>query len=950
MRQRATVAMASLGAILLFLSSSPIRAQGADPLQRELDFCSGLVKMRFSDYATRILDNLEKADASVKGRTARVRVEVLTSQGKSDEARALIKTFPADSLETYGMLLALGDALYGMNKLNDAKVIYREFFSKFPKGPPTEIAKFYQESAYKYAQMMAMTGNDAEALLAYEFVLLSKPEPDVERRLQIEVAELCLKVGRGLSGKERDTYFARAKKLCEQVQWKGLDLWFGQSVVILAHMEQIKGNRKGAMDTITTYLPMLKDLDEALKQENYPLKLSPMAQCRYILGTLYEEEARTALADGRKDEAIKAFTQALNHLYNVFVKYPDSTWAPDSGARCERMVSDLKDMGFKPKMPEVNLAPVIEAQLKEARVLFSQNDFKGAAAKYLTVLNAFPEQPGSVQSLGELGQCYLNLQDRLFAHVVVQELSERYGPREKFKDDAGAAMVRMAKVADEINDAESASWLVQTFFERFPDHKQVPSMLYQTGERQYEKENFDLAADYFSRITATYTNASVYLAALNRLSMCQTKRGDWTNAVNTLTTYTAELSYGPQLAAARFRLAEANRQVDRLVPAINEYFKLVKGLTEEENKYGSNADEKAANRTLLEQAMFWKAYCYSRLREPAEKIPAHQAKSVDDYAAFLKVFPKSTLAPNALSSMGVLLLILNRNAEASAAYDRLSKEYPNSEQARNAVFARGTSLLEMGQKEQAVKVFEEMFANAAKFSAPQFYQAGRVMMDQQVTDTAIRAFELALQGKPEKGIQEAIEFYLGQAYSLKGDSANVIKHLEALRKLNATSGFTVDAGFLLSRAYADLGRKESAPEARREKFNEATKVMNAVSRLMTKPEERSRRDLDLAGIQLMKGDKDAALASYQRLVLLSDYGNAKVRPILEQAFEAVMPMLDERNMYQDMVDNASLYLQQFPSGRLAVQARQWRQKGQQRMAMAGVTAAPAPSETAPAKP
>jgi TolA-binding protein len=928
--------------LILLLVTSLARAQAGDSLQRELDFCSGLVKYRFPDYATRILDNLEKADPSTKGRIARVRVETLTSLGKADEARALIKTFPPDSMDTYSMMLALADTMYGMNKLNEAKVIYREFFAKFPGGPPAAIAKFYQESAYRYAQMMVLTGNDKEALAAYEFVLLSKPESDVERRLQIEVAELCLKVGRQETGKTRDEYFARAKKLCELVQWKGLDLWFGQSVVILAHMEQIKGNRKGAMDAINTYLPMLKDLDDALRTENYPMKLSPMAQCRYILGTLYEEEARALLKAEKREDALKAFTLAINHLYNVFIKYPDSNWAPDAGARSEKMAADLKELGFKVKLPEINLAPVIEAQLREARLLFSQQDFKGASAKYLTVLNVFPEQPGAVQSLGELAQCYLNLQDKLFMKMVVQELTDRYGMRPKFREEAGVALVRLARAAEEINDNEASAWLNQAYFEKFPDHKQVPAMLFQAGERQLEKENYDLAAGYYSRVVTQYTNASVYLPSLNRLSTCYTKRSDWTNAAEVLTRYVAELSYSPQLAAARFRLAEANRQLDRLIPAINEYFKLVKGLTEEEAKYASNADEKAANRNLLEQAMFWKAYCYSRLREPADKIPAHQGKAIEDYTAFLKAFPKSTYAPNALSSLGVLLLILNRNEEAAAAYDRLSKEYPQSEQARNAVFARGTSLLEMGQKEQAVKVFDEMFANAGKFSPPQFYQAGRVMLDQKVYETAIRAFNQALVGKPDKTLEEALHFYLGEACSIKGDFPAVVKNLEAMMKLNPSSGFTVAAGFMLSQAYAEMGKQEPNAKTRDALFNDAIRSMNRASRLMSKPEERAKRDLDLAGVQILKGDKDAAVASYQRLVLLGDYGNPKVRLVIEQAFEAVMPLLLERSMYQDMVDNATLYLQQFPSGRLTVQARQWREKAQQRMAMAGPAPAPAP--------
>ena len=54
-----------------------------------------------------------------------------------------------------------------------------------------------------------------------------------------------------------------------------------------------------------------------------------------------------------------------------------------------------------------------------------------------------------------------------------------------------------------------------------------------------------------------------------------------------------------------------------------------------------------------------------------------------------------------------------------------------------------------------------------------------------------------------------------------------------------------------------------------------------------------------------------------------------------------MPLLEERNMYADVVENATLYLQQFPGGRLEVQARQWRERAQQKLAMAGATIAPA---------
>ncbi len=923
------------------------RAEAADrpndPLQRELDFCQGLVGLRFPDFALKILDHLERENPAQKARIARVRVAALTALGKAEEARALIRTFPQDRIDTLAMLLALGDQLYAMGRLAESRAIYREFFARFHKeGPPAQWVEFYREAAYKYAQMMLLAGNEKEAMEAYDRILNTKPESELERRLQIEIAEIAFRLGKAAEGAERQVFFNRTRELCRNVQWGGVDLWFGQSVVLLAHLEMMEGKPEKARETIQTFLPMLRELDDALRGANYPMKLSPMAQCRYLLGTLYEEEARRLLAEGKRAEAQKAFSEALTHLFNVFVRYPDSSWAPESGARAERLAEELKEAGFQVQLPTIDLKPVIEAQVREARLQFSQNDFKAAAAKYRTVLNVFPERPGMASLVGELAQCYLNLQDKLYLRAVVQELTDRYGPRPAHREEAGTALIRLVAAAEEIQDFESADTISQVFFDRFADHPQAAALLFRRGEERFSKEQYDLALDYFSRIVEVHTNASVWLPALNRLASCYSKLGDWTNAVEILQRYVTEVPVGAALASGRFRLAEAYRNLDRLEEAIREYQKLVKALVEEPRKYASNPDEERANQMLLEQAMFWKAFCYSRLGDPPEKKPLYQARAAEEYRAFLKAFPKSALGPNALSSLGVLLLVLNRGDEAAAAYERLAREYPDSEQARNAVFARGAALLEMGEREKAAQVFQEMFNRPSAFTAAQFYQAGRVMLEQGEIETAVQSFRQAAQTATEPALKEMAHFSLGEAMARKGDWTGAVKELETLFTLNSNTGYMMPAGFLLARAHAELGKAAPDERTRGLHFNAAIRALNRAGRVIQTPEDRARRDLETASLQRLKGDTDGALASYQRLVLLGDVQNPKVRPYIEQAFEQVMPMLAEKGMFQDMVDNATLYLEQFPRGRLVAQARQWRAEAQRRLALAGAAEPPSP--------
>ncbi|MEI8352051.1 MAG: hypothetical protein WCG36_07050, partial [bacterium] len=148
-----------MGVALLWIVSSPVLADEQSDIQDELKFASELVKWRLTDYAQKSVDRLLLKYPDAKAQAAKVRIEVLTSRGKFDEAEALVAGMPAGAAETMVMQLAVGDQYYAWQRMKDAQRVYEAFFKQFPKGPPAEVARLYGESAYKFAQMLVLSGD-----------------------------------------------------------------------------------------------------------------------------------------------------------------------------------------------------------------------------------------------------------------------------------------------------------------------------------------------------------------------------------------------------------------------------------------------------------------------------------------------------------------------------------------------------------------------------------------------------------------------------------------------------------------------------------------------------------------------------------------------------------------------------------------------------------------------
>lgn len=915
----------------------------ASPAERKIDaeinFASGLVRWNFPDYAEKVMNKLVAEYPEAKARSAAIKIQSLTARGKFDEAEKLIKEMPPDSIETLSMTLALGDAYYAWNKLGNAKQCYETFFKKYPSGPPKELARLYSESAYKYAQMLALKGDNKGTLDAYRYVLLGQPDAETERQIKTEMAEFMLKVGKDAPPAERKALFAEANKLCTDIQWKGTDLFFGKTVVIMAHMKLVEGDSTGAVKVITDYLPMLAQIDSFLKEEKISLKFSPMAQCRFLLATAAEDEGRRLLENpATVDAGKKKLAEALQHYYTIFMKYYASSWAPDAGKKAEAIVAHLESKGFKVKKPNLDMSQLMEAQFVEAKSLFSENNFSAAAEKYQEVLSLFPEQPRSIGALQDLANCYIQEGSEYFAKAVTQYLAQRFAGKKNLTTDVGNALLNIAGIYEGLGNQARVSEIYQDFIDRFREHEKVPLVIYRFGDFKFQEKKYGEALGYYNRLIADYPKARQYPDALSRAAQCATYLGSHSNAVDYLTKYVVELSPGADKVAATLRLGEAYRANEQFVAAINEYARVVKYATEEANLYSRTPDDVARNRKLMEMALYFKAVCYTRLKKPEDKVPMFQARAIEGFEQLIKEYPKSELAPQALSVMGTLLYIQNKPTEANAAYERLKRDFPTSDQASNIVFARGDSLLKLGRTDEAVKVFNEMFDNAKAYSPQQFMKVGGTMVEAKEFLTAIKAYELARQGSDSNTWQLAT-LGIGESYAAVSNYSAAIPPLEELLTKFPKSRAILNAYFILSQAYAEEAGKASDSDKKRDLFNKGISYLNKARRLMDK-DMRPLADLKIAAIQMLQGKTDEAIASYMRLLLTTDLNNPAVRPYVEEAFAKVQPLLIEKQSFQDVIDNCELYLINFPQGTYLKPAREWRSQ----MQMKGFKAAGAQAE------
>ncbi len=751
------------------------------------------------------------------------------------------------------------------------------------------------------------------------------------------------------------------------------DVWFGKGVVIMAHLKMMEGKIEDAMKLIDEHRSQLEDIDRALREESDKTgedltKLSPMAQCRYLIASILHDEAEklfSADGAGNRDKVVTLLAGqrdakggrsggALEHFLNVFIQYPNTSWAPDAGKRVTRIEEILKSYGAKiqTSVTDDQWNKVVGVQIQEARAQMAQGQQEKAIETYFNVVNLFPETETSVEALGEIVRCYVELGNsdtELYSTMVARYVAERFCQNAALSMKAGDQVIRIAELYGERKEEAKRESLYSLFFECFPGHALAPAMQFRFGETRFKDENYEGALHYFRNVAEAYPDHSLAVDAQYRIAACYGKLNDTTNEIAAIEKHIEILDKrgkGGTLTTidAKYRLACAQRRMGAAgtALALQQFNAIIKVLSADPDPF-RNASQEDRQRAsgVLEGCIYFKANMFLAMKEPADRVKDFRQAAIVALEDLLKRFPKSRFAPAALSQMATLLTMEEKPEEAANTLRRLQKEYPDSPEAKNALFMLGMNLLELNQKQQATRVFKEMFegaGGAGKYSDNQILVAANELLKTGEYEIALSAFERVIASSKERGLREPALVGKGRTLLELKRYEEGIKAVEAMFAEFKNSGFTIDASLCLSKAYGELGSAERDREKRIATFNKGVDGLNRANKFEKTPGGRARITYEIGRLLEHKaraeeqfGDKAKALeyknnaiASYQSLILLADFTNPDVaRQIIEADYYCI-PLLLATDRPIDALENTEQHITRFPSSKYINEVRRWR--------------------------
>ena len=896
-------------------------------------FASGLITFQpsFPDFAQKVVDEVLAKDPSQKERSKVIQAEILIKKRQYDEAEKLINEMGISNPKAQAISLTLAFNFFAIGNNDKARALYDAFFQQYADGKPTDpdVLDRYQDAAFKYAQIKEAIGDYVGAEQSYQRVEEIVAGKGQKRSMRVSRAQALVKAAEQKGGDERNKLLDASQALCDDLVWGGLDLQFVDAIVVMANIELVRGNPDGAKKKLMEYMDIIKPIDETLKEADLPLKDSPMAGARTLLGRLLKEDAdRLAGQAGKDAEAIAAYSGALGEYYNVFVKYGDSEWGPTAGLVAKEIKGILETKYGKKvniSLPDSMAGQAAGTEFRMGDTLFRQQKYAEAAAEYVRVLEQFPEAGEfSVAALGNLLQCHMHLNDALYAKMVAHYLGERFAKKSPIP---AKALISVAQLYDKAGDAELSQYMFDRYLAYCPTDVQAGKILFYLAAKAEKDQRQDLADAYLAKIITDYPEDQNYPKALSKRAWKAYLDKDYAGAIHGMVLFIKESAASPTKAQAMFALADSLRRTGRPADAAKYFQVLVNAISPADNPYGRSAADIERNAKLLEQARFWQAYSLGRLEDPAERQAA--IAKIDEFLGF---YPQSPMAAKALNLKGSLQMAL-KDAAANETFARLAREYPETDEGKNAQYARISGALELGQFDQAKDALGAMLAGAGSYSVGEFARVGQAMLDNQQWKEAADAFGQVVGKTEERGLLERGLYGVGAAKYELGDYEGAVASLSELMNRWPTSALFYPAKFKLASANLKLGNLPAAKS-----------VLNDVFKSARDAELVNDAKLLYAQTLLQEGDKVAALATYKGLEYFGGQSmkSEKERQQVETAILAAMDLAPELDKYADVLESCDIYLRLFPTSPKVAAVRQKRT-----MASLKVDAAVAPAAAEP---
>lgn len=1000
-------------------ASEKISPEIKEKMDAEVEYIRALMNANMPDIAEPVIEAAKKQWPTLGPKLRVIERQGDLLVGKFDEVNKEIAKIDKkkNPSEFWALKLSVAEAYYSRGMMKECREIFKQFFTEV-QNPGPELADFYVESAFKWAQMLIADVNFDEAVKVYGGLLKQKMSDERWCAIALEDVDLLLRLAskinteelkdakqKAAQEKQKKAYLDEATKIVDNLLWKEeLVLVFGRAISLKAHIELLRGNLEAAQELVNDYMPQLRKIHDTLIEqdpdgtEGY-VRMSPMPECRYLLARVMWEAVQKEVSQKKPNEDVikdslfgarkggkRNGAGAFNHAINVFVKFPESTWAASAGELSEKISKFVKDRYNK----EIK-TNVTKAQMKKVRMMqfanafqtYKSGDYAKAVKNYSDILVQFPETEEAVNAVANLADSYLQLSttgkdakdkeyNRWCADAVEGYLVERFsGINPLYVRGAGDEVLRLAAREHENNQLARAQRLYDGFFEFYPTHYQAAQKLNGMAFDAVGKKDWEKAGHYFSIIANNYTNSTYYTGALYQLSVCKGKAGDeagqieWLDKFAATTTKPAEkipslLGLANMRQKAGFKLftdaantndveaaaAMRTQAAKNVLLAIKNFKQVSAEVEKAQNNSLVTAEQKKKFAENREIAMYLEGDSWQRMQFPEDKIKMFRERAVAAFEEYLKVNPKGQYAPYVLVKIGTIWTAEKEMEKSQAAFKRLQENYPESDEAKNSVPRLAKTLIEMGLKNEGVAQYKQMLeTTGGKYTAGQFLAAGDALIEARSWDTALEAYQKAMQLTKGDAKQQSIltRATLGVAKTHYGAEHFAEAHaaLDAFigdEKFSKTA-LVVDAYDMLIEVASEEGRKEKDDDLRMKFFNAAVGAIKKVRNYRPNKEDQDLLDLQSGDVLVRKMEAELAMnkkeqaaetraraaASFQAFLMAhepnEEHPAAKMSPTeltnLERAYSTVMPLMAA--MGKDMVENVlkygEAYMELFPEGK-----------------------------------
>ncbi|MDZ4199626.1 MAG: tetratricopeptide repeat protein, partial [Kiritimatiellia bacterium] len=713
-------------------------------------------------------------------------------------------------------------------------------------------------------------------------------------------------------GIDQNALLEKARKLCEALQWRGIDLWFGRSVIVLANIELARGDLDAAGTLIRSYLDVLNQIEASLTEQGQGTALSPLAGARFLLGEISRKQAEQIEAKD-KEKARDLYGDALRQFVNVFARYADSDLGPEAGLQSEQIQAKLRSMGYK---VEINLgvhaAKVAEARFKLADEMFVRKDYEKAAKTYLEILGRYDVTRDLPRVLSNLLMAYVELDRPLDLKAVAEHIAERHAKL----PEAGIALLRAGKHYFDADKPEMYTYFYDLFIRGFPKHERAPSIAFTLAGLLQKNGDPEGYQRYLDLLIRNYKGDPFYYRAISAQAWSRYSAQQFAEAAEMFKPVVENSPPSHERGLAQFTYADCLVRTEKYAEAVREFQTLQQWLaSEKDNPYGSTSAEIAKNRELLEKAVFFSGFSLSRVQATGAVLTQVRTEATRMLDGFVKTYPNSDLASRAMSLIGQMQIELGQAAAAAKTFDDLARRYPTTDEGRNARFSLIRAAVEIGKLDVAREAFGRMMAERDAYPMEQLVRVAQWMLDSDLHEDALRGFEAVWAGQPaDKAIIERTLFGLGKSSFELGQFDKAALHLTQLLKDYPLTGLFFDAQFTLARAHAAADRLPEAIAALDEVFKRADTPLrqNIANIERARIQKRLADRIDKAGqAEAARTQYLAAVASYQRIAMFYDPKDPAIRALAEEAILQSIELFMKLERYTDAMESCDQYLRDF---------------------------------------